>query len=132
MKGITQKYVAKILYYCTGSRCTFEFPSRVPVCTVPSSMDRTSRYNKVDVVRLQVEFTFTEGSGVHGQHNKGRPQFGHARIKGVLWLLTQAFYLLDEVYRCAISQIINHFKDHKRPSSRLPTDKFRGRIFQRK
>ena len=24
----------------------------VPVCTVPSSMDRTSRCNKVDVVRL--------------------------------------------------------------------------------
>ena len=24
----------------------------VPVCTVPSSMDRTSRYNKVSAVRL--------------------------------------------------------------------------------
>ena len=37
----------------TGSRCTFEFPSRVnlsgcTVCTVPSSMDRTSRCNEVD------------------------------------------------------------------------------------
>ena len=36
----------------TGGRNTVEFPSRVnlsgPVCTVPSSTDRTSRCNKVD------------------------------------------------------------------------------------
>ena len=37
----------------TGSRSTFEFPSPVnlsgcTVCTVPSSMDRTSQCNKVD------------------------------------------------------------------------------------
>ena len=34
----------------------------VPVCTVPTSMDRTSRCNKVDAVRLEV--TFTKESGV--------------------------------------------------------------------
>ena len=28
----------------------------VPVCTVPSSMDRTSRCNKVDAVRLSASF----------------------------------------------------------------------------
>ena len=40
----------------TGSRSTFEFPSRVnlsgPSFTVPSSMDRASRCNKVDAVRF--------------------------------------------------------------------------------
>ena len=45
----------------TGSRSTFEFPSwvtfPVPVCTVPSSMDRTScRCNKVDAVRLYASY----------------------------------------------------------------------------
>ena len=46
----------KTLTVVTGSRSTFEFPSRVnlsvPSCTVPSSMDMTSRCNKVDAVRL--------------------------------------------------------------------------------
>ena len=40
--------------FTTGSSSPFEFPSRVnpvPVCTVPSSMDRTNRCNKVDAVR---------------------------------------------------------------------------------
>ena len=44
----------------TGSRSTFELPSWVnlsgPVCTVPSSMDRTSRCNKVDAVRLYASY----------------------------------------------------------------------------
>ena len=43
-------------------RSTFEFPSRVtfpvPVCTVPSSMDRTSRCNKVNAVRLNALYRF--------------------------------------------------------------------------
>ena len=41
-----------------GSRSAFEFPSRVPVCTVPSSMDRTSCCwcNKVDAVRLYASY----------------------------------------------------------------------------
>ena len=33
-------------------------PFPVPVCTVPSSMDRTSRCNKVDEVRLYASYRF--------------------------------------------------------------------------
>ena len=44
----------------SGSRSTFEFPSQVnlpiPVCTVPSTMNRTSRCNKVDKVRLYASY----------------------------------------------------------------------------
>ena len=39
----------------------------IPVCTVPSSMDRTSRYNKVDAVRLyasnRLNLILLEGQG---------------------------------------------------------------------
>ena len=44
----------------TSSRSAFEFSSRVnlsgPSLTVPSSMDRTSRCNKVDTVRLYTSY----------------------------------------------------------------------------
>ena len=30
----------------------------IPVCTVPSSMDRTSRCNKIDAVRLYASYSF--------------------------------------------------------------------------
>ena len=57
-REVVKKFRCKIMYdLTTGFRSTFEFPSRV-------NLNRTSWCNKVDVVRLQVEFTFTEGSGV--------------------------------------------------------------------
>ena len=39
---------SRSMYLNFRARSTFQ----VPVCTVPSTMDRTSRYNKVDAVRL--------------------------------------------------------------------------------
>ena len=59
-----------LLYNITGSRSTFEFPSRVNFsgpslyCIARTLDSRTSRCNKVDAARLQVEFTFTNGSEV--------------------------------------------------------------------
>ena len=41
----------------TGSRSTFEFPSRVNL-SGPSSMDRRSRCNKVDAVRPYASYRF--------------------------------------------------------------------------
>ena len=49
----------------TGSRSTFQFPSRVNhSVSIPCSMDRTSWFNKVDAVRLYASygFTFTKGA----------------------------------------------------------------------
>ena len=54
----------------TGSRSTFEFPSRVNLygprlyCIARVIKADTQLCNKDDVVRLYVEFTFTEGLGV--------------------------------------------------------------------
>ena len=43
--GVIREAVVKLVF-----RAGSTFP--VPVCTVPSSMERTSRCNKVDAVRL--------------------------------------------------------------------------------
>ena len=45
-----------ILSFPTGSRSTFGSTFPVPVCTVPSSMDKASRCNKVDAVRLYASY----------------------------------------------------------------------------
>ena len=57
----------------TGSRSTFEFPSRVnlssPCLYCTNSMDRNSQCYKVDLVRLYAsyaEFTFTKEAKVRG------------------------------------------------------------------
>ena len=67
------------LYRITGSRSTFEFPSRVNlsgsrlycITRTARTADKLSRYSKdtqrcnnIDGVRLQIELTFTEGSKV--------------------------------------------------------------------
>ena len=69
----TKQYGKRLIgFQATGSRSVFEFPSRVNLsgpnlyCNnnkggsekepVPSSMDRTSRCNKVDAVRLYASY----------------------------------------------------------------------------
>ena len=59
-KGYRCKSRAAVVHLNFRAGSTFP----VPVSTVPSSMDRTSRCNKVDAVRLYAsyEFTFTKGA----------------------------------------------------------------------
>ena len=70
---------------------------RPDIGQIKQTLNRTSRCNKVDPVRLQVEFTFTKGSEVRGPKIK---DFSKRLVKSYLFIFWPAIFLHDVIKSC--------------------------------
>ena len=93
----------------------------VPVCTVPSSIDRTSRCNKVDVVRLYASYRLNllllKGRSAWLFIKKGLHQILFTELKKLpihsvniqLWFITWSFSIIQRMLFVVVTTSLQKF-----------------------